>query len=265
MAGAVNSSLARRNVAVGGADLAVFEGGSGRPLLYLHDGTGLAPAEKFLALLARRFRVVAPLHPGFGSSALPGWMNAIDDFAHVHLALARSLALDGAIVVGASIGGWVAAEMATKDTHFIARLVLIAPVGIKVGPVDRLDIPDIFAMPRDELDRRLFADPAAFRLDAAAKSDAELAEIAQDWETLALVTWEPFMHNPKLKHRLGAIDRPTLLLRGAADGIVSADYARSFQQLIPGAVLQTIDGAGHLPHVERPEQVIDSIVRVADR
>ncbi|HUZ72521.1 MAG TPA: alpha/beta hydrolase [Stellaceae bacterium] len=256
--------LSRRKIALATVELDVIEGGAGRTLMFLHDANGVDANAPFLTQLAARFRVIAPLAPGFGGTALPAWMNAIDDFAHAHLELAHRLGLDRVILVGASIGGWIAAEMATKATRLIDRLVLIGPVGIKVGPVDRLDVPDIFAMPQHEVDRLFYARPEQGRLDPATKSDAELAVIAQNRETLALVTWEPYMHNPKLKHRLPAIDRPTLVLRGAEDGFVAPAYAENFARLVPGARLATIAGAGHFPHCEQPAALVESIVRFAD-
>ena len=206
---------------------------------------------------------IAPYHPGFGGTTLPDWMSAVDDFAHAHIELARRLELERVLLVGASLGGWIACEMATKAPWLVDRLVLADPIGIKVGPVDRLDVPDIFAMPQAEVDRLLYADPARWRLDAASKSDAELAVVAQDRETLALATWEPFMHNPKLKHRLPAIDRPTLVLRGETDGFVSQPYAEAFARLIPGAELATIPGAGHFPHIEQPGAFVERVQRFA--
>jgi pimeloyl-ACP methyl ester carboxylesterase len=252
--------LARRTADLGGLELEYFEGGEGRPLLYLHDLLGLDPASQALDRLARRFRVVAPVNPGFGATDAPSWITSVDDFAHAHLALVRRLGLDGAVMVGASLGAWVAAEIATKTTHFFGHLVLIGPFGIKVGPVDRLDIPDLFAMPQAELDRRLYVRPETWRLDPASKTDVELECVARRQATLALVGWEPYMHNPKLKHRLGTIDRPTLVLRGAEDGIVSADFAASFQHLIPGARLETIAEAAHLPLTEQAEATVARII-----
>jgi len=254
-------SLSRRTVPVAGVDLELFEGGTGPPLLFLHDAGGLGPQEPILTSLAERFRVTAPLHPGFGGAKLPRWMNAVDDFAHAHLDLVHRLKLERATVVGASIGAWIAMEMATKTTRFIERLVLVGPLGIKVGPVDKLDVPDIFAMPQSDLDSRLYFRPERWRLDPTKKTDEELAIIAENRETLALVGWEPYLHNPKLKHRLPAIDRPTLILRGAADGLVSPDYAASFQRLIPGARLEEIAEAGHLAHREQAAACVNSIMR----
>jgi pimeloyl-ACP methyl ester carboxylesterase len=253
-------ALVRQRIALGGLELDYFEGGQGRPLLFLHDILGLDPAAPSFDALSRRFHVIAPLNPGFGAADPPPWLNSVDDFAHAHLALARRLELRDAVLVGASLGAWVAAEMVTKATYFLRHLVLVSPFGIKVGPVDRLDIPDIFAMPQAELDRRLFARPDLWRLDPAAKTDAELETVARGRAALALVGWEPYMHNPKLKHRLGTIDRPTLVLRGAQDGIVSADFAASFTRLIPGARLETIEDAAHLPLLEQPERTVARIV-----
>ena len=141
--------------------------------------------------------------------------------------------------------------------------MLVAPVGIKVGPVDRLDIPDIYVMPQDKLDALLYADPAKFRPDPSKLTDQDLLTMARNRQTLALVTWEPYMHNPKLKHRLHRIDRPTLLILGAQDGLISADYAAAYAGLIPGAKLTTIAGAGHSPQLEKPERFVDEIERFA--
>jgi pimeloyl-ACP methyl ester carboxylesterase len=135
----------------------------------------------------------------------------------------------------------------------IDHLVLIAPVGVKTGGPDQLDIPDIFAMSRDKLDRYLFHDPARNAPDLAAMPDEQLYIFARNRETLALLTWEPYMHNPKLKHRLHRVNVPTLFLRGASDGIVSVEYLERYAALIPKAQTDTIGEAGHLPQVEQPE------------
>ena len=150
------SGLRHDVVKLGEVELELFEGGGGQPLLFLHGGNGPRPDAPFLASLCEEFRVIAPTHPGFGASSLPFWLDSIDDFAHIHLELINRLGLSDVVLVGHSIGGWTAAELATKTTSSIDRVVLIAPVGIKVGPVDRLDIPDIFAMPQQELQRLLY-------------------------------------------------------------------------------------------------------------
>jgi pimeloyl-ACP methyl ester carboxylesterase len=239
-------------ISIAGVELEVLERGGGAPILYLHGGAGIAPDVTFIDLLARRRRVIAPSHPGFGRSSLPDWFDSVDDIAHVYLELLDRLALTRTDVVGLSLGGWIAAELATKVPERIDRLVLIAPVGVKTGRPDQLDIPDIFAMPRDKLDLLRFHDPARNALDLAAMPDEELYIVARNRETLALLTWEPYMHNPKLKHRLHRVNVPTLFLRGVSDGIVSAEYLERYAALIPKARTDTIGEAGHLPQVEQP-------------
>jgi pimeloyl-ACP methyl ester carboxylesterase len=246
-------ATAANMIAIAGIELEMLERGAGAPILYLHGGAGIAPDVTFIDLLARRRRVFAPSHPGFGKSSLPDWLDSVDDIAHVYLELLDRLALRRTDVVGLSLGGWIAAELATKVPERIDRLVLIAPLGVKTGRPDQLDIPDIFAMSRDKLDRLRFHDPARHALDLAAMPEEELHIVARNHETLALLTWEPYMHNPKLKHRLHRVNVPTLFLRGASDGIVSAEYLERYAALIPKARSDTIDEAGHLPQVEQPD------------
>jgi pimeloyl-ACP methyl ester carboxylesterase len=238
-------------VSIAGIELEIVERGEGAPLLYLHGGAGLGTDAAFLELLAKERRVVAPSHPGFGKSGLPDWVDSIDDIAHVYLELLDRLGTAPIDVIGFSVGGWIAAEIATKVPERIKRLVLIGPVGVKTGSADKLDVPDIFAMPREQLDRLRFHDLAKNPIDLAKLPDAELNIVARNNETLALLTWEPYMHNPKLKHRLHRVNVPTLFLRGASDGIVSADYLARYAALIPQARIETIADAGHLPHVEQ--------------
>jgi pimeloyl-ACP methyl ester carboxylesterase len=238
-------------ISIADTELEMLERGQGAPLLYLHGGAGIGIDGAFLDLLAKERRVIAPSHPGFGKSALPDWLDSIDDIAHVYLELMDHLGLTRTDFVGFSIGGWIAAEMATKVPERINRLVLIGPVGVKTGPADKLDVPDVFALPREKLDRLRFHDPAKNPVDLAKLSDAELNIVARNNETLALLTWEPYMHNPKLKHRLHRVNVPTLFLRGASDGIVSADYLERYAALLPQARTETIAEAGHWPHVEQ--------------
>ncbi|WOS65646.1 alpha/beta fold hydrolase [Sinorhizobium fredii] len=237
----------------GDVELEWHEMGEGAPLLYLHGGQGFFPDDAFVAALARTRRVIVPSHPGFGKSSLPDWLDSVSDIAHVHLALLDYLGLDEVDVVGCSIGAWVAAEMGTMSPERFGRIVLAAPVGIKVGPVDRLDVPDIFALSQEQVASLFYHDAAKFRFDASAHSDETLTTIVRNRETLTLLTWEPYMHNPKLRHRLQRVTAPTLILRGGSDGFVSADYANSFARLIPNSSVETIEASGHNLAEERPE------------
>ena len=251
----------RRSIAIAGIELELFEQGEGAPVLFLHGAQGVLPAAGFLGLLAKSRRVIAPSHPGFGKSALPDWLDNVEDISHVYLELMDRLGLDKVDVVGCSVGGWIAADMATKTPERVKRLVLVGPVGVKVGSPDKLDVPDIFAMSQDKLNRLLYHDADKSRPDLQSMSEEELTMLVRNRETLALITWEPYMHNPKLKHRLHRVRAPALFVRGASDGLVSAQYLEGYAALLPNARVVTIPEAGHAPQVEQPaalaKQVLD--------
>jgi pimeloyl-ACP methyl ester carboxylesterase len=253
-----------RSIRIAGVSMEVEERGSGRSLLFLHPGEGLQPQRPWLDLLARRFRVIAPHHPGWGNSALPDWLMTVDDLAYLYLDLAASEGLEDAILVGACFGGWIAAEMAVRDTRRFAQLVLADPLGIKVGGITERDIADMHAMPHDEYMRLAWADPKIGERDVTQLPDTELAGIARGREAFARFGWKPYMHNPHLMRWLHRVDLPTLLLWGEQDGIVSATYGRAWQNEIPGARMEIIAGAGHFPHWEQPEQFADRLVRFVE-
>jgi pimeloyl-ACP methyl ester carboxylesterase len=252
--------LNRETVDIAGVELELFTHGAGAPLLLLHSGQGLIPDQRYLALLAKNHRVIAPSHPGFGQSALPDWIDSVDDVAHLYLELMDRLKLERVARMGASIGGWIAAEIASKVPERISKLVLIGPIGVKLGPPDKLDIPDIFVMPLDAVNKLMFHDPAKFRMDPSKLSDVQLATAVRNRESLALFVWEPYMHNPKLKHRLHRATMPALLLRGASDGLVSQSYLEGYAKLLPNARTAVIAEAGHGPQVEQPERFADTVL-----
>lgn len=251
-------------VAVAGIELELFERGRGAPILFLHGAGGVRPDDPFVGLLAQKYRVIAPSHPGFGRSALPDWLDSVDDIAHVHLELLDRLGLAQVDLIGTSIGGWIAAEMATKVPARFPHLVLIGPVGVKTGPVDKLDVPDIFAIAQDKLQRLLYHDPQKFLPDIKALPDEQIAIMARNRETLALLAWEPYMHNPKLKHRLHRVSAPTLFLRGESDGLVSAEYLERYARLVPNAKIATIPHAGHAPQLEQAQATAAKVLELLE-
>ena len=250
----------QETVRIAGVDLELFSGGTGTPLLFLHSGQGFIPEQRYVSLLAQRHRLIAPSHPGFGQSALPDWIDSVDDIAHLYLELMDRLKLERVALMGASIGGWIAAEIASMVPERISKLALVGPVGVKLGPPDKLDIPDIFVMPLDAVNRLMFHDPGKYRMDPSKLSDAQLAAAVRNRETLALLVWEPYMHNPKLKHRLHRATMPALLLRGASDGLVSQSYLEGYAKLLPNARTVVIAEAGHAPQLERPERFADAVL-----
>jgi pimeloyl-ACP methyl ester carboxylesterase len=248
---------------VADVELEVFDEGLERPLLFLHGGSGFDQQHPFVARLAAKRRLIAPSHPGFGNSALPDWLDSVDDIAHLYLELLDNLNLREVDLVGCSIGGWIAAEMATKVPERFHRMVMVSPVGIKVGPSDKLDIPDIFGMPQADVQKLLYHDPAKMAVDPAKMSDDQLAAMFGARETLALLTWEPWMHNPKLKRRLHRITAPALFIRGVSDGLVSDEYLKAYARLLPNGRTMTIPNAGHVPQLEQPDAFALAVLEFA--
>jgi pimeloyl-ACP methyl ester carboxylesterase len=248
-----------RSISIAGVSLELEERGDGRPLLFLHAGEGLEPGREWLDLLARRFHVIAPHHPGWGHSSLPDWLTTVDDLAYLYLDLARAVEFTDAVLVGACFGGWIAAEMAIRDTRSFANLVLVDPLGIKVGGVTQRDIADMHAISRDEYMRLAWADPAKGARDLMQLPETELAGIARGREAFARFGWKPYMHNPHLRRWLHRIDIPALLLWGEHDGIVRPSYGEAWRSEIPGAQMQHVAGAGHFPHWEQPQEFVERL------
>jgi pimeloyl-ACP methyl ester carboxylesterase len=246
-------------LSVAGTSLEVLERGQGRPLLFLHAGEGLAPERPWLDLLARRYRVIAPWHPGWGHSPLIDGIGVVDDLAYLYLDLAAELGLDDAVLVGTCFGGWVAAEIMVRSTARFSRLILVDPLGVKFSGRDERDIADMHALSRAEYLKLAWADPANGEVDFTAVPESELAGIVRSREAFALYGWKPYMHNPRLKRWLHRIDRPTLLLWGAEDRVVTPAYGENWRRAIPNARLELITGAGHFPHWEQPEAFVDKL------
>jgi pimeloyl-ACP methyl ester carboxylesterase len=245
-----------RQVTVSGVSLEIEEKGQGRPILFLHPGEGLQAGRPWFDALAADHRVIAPHHPGFGGSVLADWVGTVDDLAYLYLDLAAQLDLRDAVLAGSCFGGWVAAEMAVRNTARFSGLLLTAPLGIKVGGVLDRDIVDMHAVPRAEFMRLAWADPERGAIDYTKLSDVELAGIARGREALAVFGWKPYMHNPRLKRWLHRIDIPTHLIWGEQDGIVSTSYGEAWKAEIAGASIETVPGAGHYPHWEQSERFV---------
>ena len=203
--------------------------------------------------------MIAPFHPGYGNSPLIDGAGSVDDLAYLYLDLARLLDLEDAVLVGACFGGWVAAEMMIRSTARFSRLVLADPLGIKVSGREQRDIADMHALSQAEYLKLAWADPAKGIVDYTILPESEIAAVARGREAFALYGWKPYMHNPRLKRWLHRIDRPTLLLWGEEDRIVTPAYRDGWRQAIPGAQLAVIPQAGHFPHWEQPEAFVDTV------
>jgi pimeloyl-ACP methyl ester carboxylesterase len=256
----------RETIEVSGVWLDMITFGKGPDLLYLHGCEGPnVPSEAHLLALSRHFRVLAPWHPGFGRTPRPDGMREVGDLAYLYLDLAAKLGLRDAVLLGASFGGWIAAEMMIRDSSAFSLLVLSAPLGIKVRGREERDIEDFFALTPEQFRGLAYADPAKGEMDLRLLDDDELTAHLRSHESLAVYAWKPYMHNPQLKHWLHRIDLPTLLVSGQQDRFVFDGYHAAFGEALPNAVLHTVPNAGHFPHIEQPELFADLVLEYRDR
>jgi pimeloyl-ACP methyl ester carboxylesterase len=247
----------RRTVEIGGAAIRVLVGGSGPPLVYLHslgaDVEWLDAHER----LASRFTVYLPAHPGFADSTGVERIGDVLDLALHYVDLLDVLGLPPVPLLGTSIGGWVAAEIAALWPERASKLVLTDAVGLWL---DEAPIGELFGATPQELAKMLFHDqthpiPAMM---AAITSPADLPEEIvlpqlKAMEAGARIGWNPYLHDPKLAGRLRRVAAPTLVVWGRQDGLVPVVYGETYARLIPHARLRVIEECGHLPPVERGE------------
>lgn len=250
---------AGERLSVGDIELEVIRRGAGRPVLLLHGMQNVDPRARFLDLFGKRAEIIAPSHPGFGHSARPADFDTVYDLVHLYLDVLDALPYERVTLVGLSFGGWLAAEIAVKCCHRVDRLVLVDAFGIKISDRETPDILDVFNISPQEVQRRSWHDPGKWAPDFNAMTDDEIMVRARNWDTLCLYGWHPYMYNFQLKRWLRRITRPTLMLWGASDGIVTPSYGRAYSALIPGSRFELIAKAGHHPEIEQPEAFVDRV------
>ena len=221
----------------------VYSAGQGPPVVYFHGGGtwhGFEWARDWLD----RFRVILPYHPGYGESADDPEVSSIDDLVVHSARLLELLGLQRFGLVGASLGGWLAVQLALTSPERIDRLVLVSPAGL-LAPA--LPQPDVVAVPPPRLPDDLAADPAFVARFWPATPDASLAALlAREAAATARVMQGLADADRELRQRLPRLGVPTLVLWGEGDRILAADLAREWTRLLPDARAEIIAGGGHL-------------------
>ena len=252
-------------VEAGGVTFETMTRGAGKPLLFLHAGHGMDANDPLVERLAAKYKVTAASHPGWGLTPRPADVTTVDDLAYSYLDLIEKLNLQDITLDGASLGGWLACELATKGTGRISNLVLLDAVGIKVSDRETRDIVDIFAHTNDQMPGLLFSDPEAGKrafanFDFVNMPEEVAVRFARNREALVQFGWSPTLYNPKLKQRLHRIRVPTLVLWGADDRFTASSYGRAYAAAIPGAKFETIANAGHYGYYEQPDEYAKQIL-----
>jgi pimeloyl-ACP methyl ester carboxylesterase len=248
--------LVEKVIDVGGIGVVTLQGGSGRPLLMLHDELGFPGWMRWNEQLAASHRFVVPLQPGFGRTPRIDWFDSVRDVASFYARMLRESGLGPVDVVGFSAGGWIAAEMAACDPGLFDRMVLVAPLGIRPAQGEILDflaitmrrhvIATVSNQDAEELTTMYGGgiSPEQFELFEAAR--AETSRLA----------WEPFMFDPTLPHRLAGVDLDTLVIWGERDKVAPRGCAQAYAEAIPGARLEVIPGVGHRPEIEARDRFV---------
>jgi len=243
-------------VEVSGCRTRLRRGGKGEPLLFLHGASGAPAILPFMEKLAQRFDVLVPEHPGYGQTAEPEWLENIHDVAYFYLDFLKQLDLRNVTLVGNSMGGWIAMEIAVRDTSRLKSLVLVSPAGIQAPGVQPADI---FLMAPEDVVRNLFVDQKLAEARLAQPEDIDVS--LKNRHTTARLGWEPRLHDPFLPKWLHRIDVPVKIIWGREDRILPVAFAEEFKRLMPKAQIHIVDNAGHLPHAEKPDQFVELVCR----
>ena len=245
-----------------GARCRVLEGGSGHPVVFFHGAGGLFPENPFLDRLAERYHVFAPELPGYGESTGEDLLADMLDFTLHGWDVVDALGVSQPHVIGHSMGGMIAAEMACIAPRDLARLVLVDAAGLWI---DEHPIPDLFALLPHEFAELLFHDPgrgAALLTGGVDFSDMEaLKEFyignARRMGMAGKILFP--IPNRRVSRRLYRLRAETLVLWGASDRLIPPVYAERWGKLIPRARVVTIGAAGHMLPYEAPDAVVSAV------
>ena len=237
----------------------LFRAGAGEPVLFLHAAGGAGTWPEFCARLAERFDVIAPDHPGFGKSDEFPDAEGVDDLVYHYLDVLDALGLDRVHVVGASFGGWIAAELAVAAPHRLRSLVLLSAAGLRLP---EHPVTDIFLTPPARLPEVLFHTPPPPPPGAAAGAAADgsgpdidaILAAYREATALARFCWVPYLSDPKLERRLRRITVPALVAAPDDDRLIPVAHARRYAERIPGARYAEVADCGHAMYFEKPAE-----------
>ena len=245
---------------VGGTGVTLLRSGSGPPLLVLHEELGHPGWLAWHAGMAQDHSLLLPVHPGFGQLPRADWIANVRDLAGFYSRMLREMALGPVDVIGFSLGGWIAAEMAAADAGQFRRMVLVAPTGVRPPEGEILDLFILTA--RAYLDASVH--DAAATPEFASLYGEETPEQFEAWEDAraesARLAWKPYMHNPSLPNLLeGVLGLPTLIVSGREDRIVPVSAGHAYNRAIAGSELLVLDKCGHRPEIEHTSEFVNRL------
>ena len=248
-------------VHVGETGLTMIKGGSGRPLLVLHEELGHPGWLSWHTQLAEDHQIYIPIHPGFGQLPRADWISGVRDLAGFYSRMLREMSLGPVDVIGFSLGGWIAAEMAAANPGQFRRMVLVAPTGLRPPEGEILDL---FVVTAKDYLNSTVNDASATPEFASLYGGEETSAQFEAWEDAraesARLAWKPYMHNPSLGPLLeGVAGLPTLIVCGREDRVVPLAAGNLYNKSISGSELAVFDGCGHRPEIEDTPEFVGRV------
>ena len=249
-------STLRHETFADGLALTFDDRGNGPAVLVLHGGGGPLTVARFADAMSAHARVIAPVHPGFAGTPRPEAFDSVEQIADACAALLERLALTDVLVIGFSIGGWIANALALRAPDRVRGLVLVDGAGIVV---DGEPCADVFSLTPQQLYALSYHDPARFAVDPSALSDAQKAGMAANMKTLAVYGRARDMGDAGLRARLASVRVPVLVVWGDSDRVVTPAYGRAVAAAFPDARLEVIAKCGHMPQIEQPARLLELV------
>lgn len=245
---------ATTTVDVRGYATTVSRAGKGAPVVILGEVLGPQGWQTYMTSLAEKFDVIVPEHPGMAGSPVPEWLDRVADLANFYLDFLDTMKLEKVHLVGFGVGGWIAAELATRNCARLASLTLVAPLGLRVRGVQQADI---FLGADDDVLRVLthdegFAEKLIAETLTADNEDARL----YNQQLIARLAWEPRLHDPQLAKWLHRITVPAHVVAGVNDRLFSEPYARAWRAALGDCRCDIIASCGHLPQFEKTGETV---------
>jgi pimeloyl-ACP methyl ester carboxylesterase len=258
---------AEEKIRVGETELCVLKGGQGKPLLYLHGELGFEGWCKWHAALAQKRSLIVPLHPGFGRSQTADWIMDMRDLAAFYTRFIREQNLAPIDVLGFSLGGWIAAEMAVANCHQLNKMILVGAAGLRPPQGEIMDMYTVTA--RRFLNRNVHEPEATPEFATLYNGSPEQTsqQAGAQWEAwedaraaTARIAWKPYMFTQSMPHLLENVTGlPTLILWGKQDNVMPLSVGQLYHEKIAGSHLVTFDNCGHMPAIEKPADFIRAV------
>jgi pimeloyl-ACP methyl ester carboxylesterase len=249
----------RTETLTNGVTVTLTDRGAGPAVLVLHGGGGPLSVARFVEAMSATHRVLAPTQPGFGGTPRPEWLMKIGDVAQTYSELLERYELQEVLVIGFSMGGWVASELATRAKGRLRGVILVDGAG---GiQVEGHRVANVFGLTPQQLSALSYHDPVTNGIDPSKMAPEQLAAMAANFKALAIYLRDQESQDPTLRARLAKVEEPALVIWGDSDRIISCEYSQDYANAFPHGRLEVIEKCGHLPQVEQPARLMALICK----